>query len=134
MWRRFNTIISLENPSFELRKEIIREYSKILPSDYVNDIKRVNELAKIMDGFSPADIKNVIQKVAKKSVISKLNRLLYSQIVYQVCINKSSMNTSIEELISSMLKYKVTQKEIAETLNISLRQVRNVVRGVKENE
>lgn len=134
VWRRFNTIISLEKPDPDLRKEIICEYSKILPSDYVDDIRRVNELAKIMEGFSPADIKNVIQKVAKKSIVSGVNRLLYSQIVYEVCINKSSLNISTEELISDMLKYKVTQKEITETLNVSLRQVRNVVKGVKENE
>lgn len=133
VWRRFNTIINLEMPDSNLRRELICEYSKIFPNDYVQDNRKMNELAQVMDEFSPSDIKNVIQKVAKKSVVSNLNKLLYPNVVYEIFITKKSFNTSEEELISNMLKHKVTQKEIAKTLDVSLRKVRNVVKEEKEN-
>ncbi|WP_130860429.1 AAA family ATPase [Gracilibacillus phocaeensis] len=132
VWRRFDTIISLTEPDFDLRKEMIIAYSSILPSDYTDNERKMRELANIMDGFSPADIKNVIQKVAKKALITNRNELLYSQIVYQV-ISKSTINIKKEALISDMLKYNVTQKEVSEILDVSLRQVRNVVKGVQEH-
>ena len=134
VWRRFNNVIHLGLPSFELRKEIIIEYSKILPTDYIDDKKKMDELSLAMDNFSPADIKNIIQKVIKKAVISGVNSIMYSRLIYEIYTSKNSNNVTKEDILFEMLKHKVPQKEVAEVLEISLRQVRNCYKGVKENE
>ncbi|MHC0551408.1 AAA family ATPase [Salinicoccus sp. CNSTN-B1] len=134
VWRRFNTVLQLSLPSNALRKDIIQEYSKILPTDYLHDSKKLNQLSDSMVDLSPADIKNIIQKTAKRAIISGQNKLHYSNIVYQTYTTKSSSNLTNEEVIKDLLFYKVPQREIASLLNVSLRQVRNIVQGVRENE
>ncbi|NGX76104.1 ATP-binding protein [Staphylococcus sciuri] len=134
VWRRFNSVIHLDLPNFELRKKIIVEYSKILPTDYNDDRKKLNQLSLAMAGLSPADIKNIIQKVVKKAIITEVNTIFYSRLIYEIITSKNSSNISKDDVIFEMLKHKVTQREIAEVLSISLRQVRNYNNEVKKNE
>lgn len=134
VWRRFDTILQLDYPNANLREEIIAEYSKILPTDYLEDSKKLKQLSTVTEGLSPSSIKNIIHKVAKQSIISKEHIILYSHVIYHAYLKKTSFHTTNEELIEVLLLNKVPQKEIASILNISLRQVRNISQEVKDNE
>lgn len=134
VWRRFNTVLHLGLPDYELRKKVILEYSKILPNDYSNESKKVAQIADAMAQMSPASIKNIIQKSAKQGIISGENKLFYFNVIYQTYISSKSSDVTNEDVVKNLLFYKVPQKEISSLLNISLRQVRNIVKGVKEDE
>lgn len=134
VWRRFDTVLQLDFPNAKLRKEIIAEYSKILPTDYLEDQKKLSQLSIVTEGLSPSSIKNIIHKVAKQSIISKENTISYSSVIYHTYLKKYSFNTTNEALIKYLLLNKVAQKEITSLLSISLRQVRNIAQGVKDNE
>lgn len=134
VWRRFNTTLQLSLPNNDIRKDIIKEYSSIIDNDFVNESKKMNLLSKAMEDMSPADIKNVIQKTIKQSIVLKENKLLYSNLLYQVYRTNKLYELGNEKFVKYLLANKVSQKDISVLLGISLRQVRNIIKGVDDNE
>ncbi|MEG0293759.1 AAA family ATPase [Enterococcus sp.] len=134
VWRRFNTTLQLSLPNEGIRKDIIKEYSNIMENDFVKESKKMNQLSKAMQDMSPADIKNIIQKTIKQAIITKKNKLLYSNLLYQIYITNKLHDSSNEKFVEYLLENKVSQKDISFLLDISLRQVRNIIKGVDNNE
>ncbi|MBU5362563.1 ATP-binding protein [Enterococcus raffinosus] len=126
VWRRFDKIIKLDVPDSELRKELIIEYSTVLETNYSDDQKKLSELATVTEGYSPADIKNVVLSAAKKTLIRNDEILNYSQLLYEIFLRENIGEDSIEKPIKYLLTHKVSQKEVATVLNVSLRKVRNL--------
>lgn len=128
IWRRFSKVLKLDLPNTELRYELIVEYSNVLNSDYQDDLKKAKELSVAAEGFSPADIKTVIFSAAKKAVLNNSDIMKYSQILYEIFLKKHNNIGDVEEAVKFLLKYKVSQREISEMFEISLRQVRNIIK------
>lgn len=129
IWRRFDKIIKLDLPNTELRKELIIEYSNVLNNNYKNDSKKISHLSLATEGYSPADIKNVISSAAKKALIHDEEVITYSQVLYEIYLRENRNEDSINGPIMYLISHKVPQKEIAQVLNVSLRKVRNISKG-----
>lgn len=126
VWRRFDKIIKLDLPDSKLREELILEYSNIMQTNFSEDAKKVVELASVTEGYSPADIKNVVLSAAKKTLIRSDEILNYSQLLYEIYLREHIGEDSIDEPIKYLLMHKVSQKEVAIVLNVSLRKVRTL--------
>ena len=127
IWRRFSKVLKLDLPDEKLRKELLMEYSVLLENNYQDDSKKLKELVDATDGFSPADIKNVITSTAKKTILNEHTIMKYSQIVYEIFLKRQSNVGTIEGAVNYLVKHKVPQRDISEVLNISIRQVRNII-------
>ena len=103
------------------------EYSVLMENNYQDDSKKLKELVDATDGFSPADIKNVITSTAKKTILNEHTIMKYSQIVYEIFLKRQSNVGTIEGAVNYLVKHKVPQRDISEVLNISIRQVRNII-------
>lgn len=130
IWRRFSKIIKLDLPNINLRNDLILEYSSVMDNNFQDDPKKLKELSLATNEFSPAAIKSVILSAAKKAVLNNLNAISYSQVLYEIFLTKHDTLGNIQEATEFLLKYKVSQKEISETLGISLRQVRNIIKEI----
>ncbi len=82
-------------------------------------------LVEITDGYSPADIKTIVNSAFKKAIIEDRKNISLKDLLYEILVFENSGNIDIENGVNYLRKYNVTQKNIAETLKISVRQVRN---------
>lgn len=128
VWRRFDKIIKLDLPDKKLRKDLILEYSSVMETNFSDDQKKLIELADVTDGYSPADIKNVVLSAAKKTLIRNDEILNYSQLLCEIFLREHIGEDSMDEPIKYLLQHKVSQKEVSATLNVSLRKIRNLLK------
>ncbi|BDH63928.1 AAA family ATPase [Enterococcus faecalis] len=128
VWRRFDKIIKLDLPDSNLRKDLILEYSSVMATNFSDDQKKMTELAYVTEGYSPADIKNVVLSAAKKTLIRNDEILNYSQLLYEIFLREHIGEDSMDEPIKYLLQHKVSQKEVSTILNVSLRKIRNLLK------
>ncbi len=125
VWRRFDTKIDITLPDETIRHELIHEFLKGYPNKISVNEKSMGILVEITDGYSPADIKTIVNSAFKKAIIEDRKNISLKDLLYEILVFENSGNIDIENGVNYLRKYNVTQKNIAETLKISVRQVRN---------
>lgn len=125
IWRRFGYVLEINKP---LKKEI-EKFIKQLIKQYKFKIDKENKISRLsesFDGMSYAEIKKVIMSVIKKAIINNQNYLNYIDIIYEIYLHKKMDIRDEEELIKFLRSNEVTQLEINQKLNISLRKIREI--------
>lgn len=122
VWRRFQNKIWIPTPSEEVRKKIISSYlSPLTLNDYEN-----NFLSLVLEGFTPADIKNCIEFIKRFTIINNNESVdLYRAIKSYFFINANNNN----ELVKGMLGG--SEQQFAEILvnkvGYSIQDVSNLI-------
>ncbi|UUX35162.1 AAA family ATPase [Fundicoccus culcitae] len=128
VWRRFDTKIELKLPDRMIRKELVREYLSDFSNNIISNDKQMDILCDIFEGETPANIQNIIVSAIKKCIIHNKNSVLFTDILYECLIHKYGSHLEYSNSVLYLRNYGVTQKDISETLDISVRQVRNVLK------
>lgn len=130
VWRRFQTTIEVGMPDesaiIELVKLMIGEFN----CDFKNDEKRINQIVRLLEERTPSDIKTIFNKVKVQCVIKGINKITLEKLLIEI-YNLGHKNTTIEGLVDYLNKNGITQSVIAENLDISLRQIRNILSKTK---
>lgn len=126
VWRRFSKIISLEKPNKEEIVELILHYLKNTNSNVLDNDKKLEVMASAFEGISHADVKTVINNAKKKSIISKKNVTFNWDMIQEVYLYRNHKINSENDFIKYLLQYGVTQKEVSENFDFSMRKVREV--------
>lgn len=132
VWRRFDTKIELKHPSQPIRKKIIKEYLKNFSNNIISNDKYMNILCNLFEEESPANIQNIINSAIKKSIINRKKSIEFTEVLYEFLIHNFGSHIEYVESVDLLRERNVTQKDISTTLNISVRQVRNILK--EENE
>lgn len=127
IWRRFTKIIELNKPSVEQQKKIVEEYIGSYKTTFLDNEKKVDSLVNALSGLSPADIKNIINTSIKKTILKNKNELNLPEIMYEIYLFLNHNVTDEESLVKYLNNNSITQKEVSELLNISLRRVREIL-------
>jgi len=126
VWRRFSKIITLEKPNKEEIIQLIKLYTKNTNSNVMENEKKLEMLAAALDGISHADVKTVVNNAIKKSIINKKDMTNNWDILQEVYIYRNHRIISENDFIKYLLQYGVTQKEICDNYDFSIRRVRDV--------
>lgn len=132
VWRRFDTKVELKLPSQPIRKKIIKEYLKNFSNNIISTDKYMNILCNLFEEESPANIQNIINSAIKKSIINGKKSIEFTDVLYEFLIHNFGSHLEYIESVDLLRERNVTQKDISTTLNISVRQVRNILK--EENE
>lgn len=126
VWRRFSTIIEIPKPSKVEIDQLLINNLKVIDTDFLNDKKKREVIVGLLLGFSPAEIKSICISSIKQSVLKDEKCVLYPNFLYQLY---SSINaySSQNEIVLFLNKYGVSQMNISKILDISQRQVRNIL-------
>lgn len=122
VWRRFQNKIMIPSPSEEIRKKIISSYlSPLVLNESEKDF-----LSLVLEGFTPADIKNCIEFIKRFTIINNNESVdLYRSIKSYFFVNANHNN----ELVISMLSG--SEQQLAEILvnkiGYSIQDVSNLV-------
>lgn len=127
IWRRFNTIIELNKPEDNDQiKNLIEIYLKGFENNFVNDTKKSEVLIEELKALSPSDIRTVCHNSIALAITNNRNALLHSDILYQLYKFNHHGAFSNEDVVSYLYDHHVSQQDISNLINISLRQVKNI--------
>ena len=133
IWRRFDTKLELKLPNAKVREQLITYFSNIMDNDFCNDKRKVNCLKKITKDLSPAALKTIFNRAAKKCLLQDSNILSYSQVVLEIFVYKNTSNFSEDEAAKFMIENLIPQSVVSEILSISMRKIRSIYKEVKNN-
>jgi len=128
IWRRFNTIVEIGLPSKEEIKALLHLYLKDKPCEFLLDAKKVDKLSTALERLSPADIKAICQNAIVKQIIENKPSISYEEFILQIFLFSHHGAYSQQELINYLNGHGLSQAVIKELCNISMRQVRNILK------
>jgi SpoVK/Ycf46/Vps4 family AAA+-type ATPase len=77
IWRRFDDILFFDMPDANLREQLFKKYLRVLKKSNNLDIQ---ELSKITDGFSHADIAQTCEEALRRAIIMNRTKINYDDI------------------------------------------------------
>lgn len=126
VWRRFQTIIEVGKLGEDVNIELIKDCIGDFNCDFINDNKRLEIVENWMDNLSPADIKTIINKVKVQCVLKDDLKITMEKIIVEL-FNLTKNSTNIDDLVKYMSEHGLSQIAISDSINISLRQVKNIL-------
>lgn len=134
IWRRFNTIITLEKP----QKEEINQLMHILldnkDTNFLSISKKEESLETALIGLSHSDIKTIVFNAIRKVVLSGKKQLTNCDILKEVYFHKNHSIENEDAFLEFLLKNSATHKEINESMDIPLRKIQEVSKAISRKE
>ena len=128
IWRRFNTVVEvgfIQNES-EI-KELVNLYLHGFKTDFLEDKKKSDALVEEFRKHSPSDIKTICHNAIANQIIKNSDSLPLEAILGSIYSFDNHGNYNNDGLIKFLNKNHITQTEISEFLDISLRRVKNIL-------
>lgn len=126
VWRRFITKIEVGMPNDEDKQKIILDQFTGYDCAFCLDTSKMRTITDLLKDFSPSDIVALITKLKVKSVINNCNVIEYEEMLAAI-LEFGGKNISTDDFIKYLNQNGVTQVAISKMLNVSMRQVRNVL-------
>jgi SpoVK/Ycf46/Vps4 family AAA+-type ATPase len=128
VWRRFSKIITLEKPNKDEVVLLVKSFIKNSNSNVIDNGKKLELVALAFDGISHADVKTVVNNAIKKTIIKKRHATHNWDLLHEVYLYRNHKIISDNDFIKFLLQYGVTQKEVSDNFNYSIRKVREVAK------
>lgn len=126
VWRRFSTTIEISKPGKNEILQMVQNFTNKVSCDFCSEQKKMNTIANILIGHSPSDIKNICFNTIRKQIMNGNQSITYSSMLYQIAMYKKNHDDN-SSIIHFLNENGVSQADIAETLSISMRQVRKIL-------
>lgn len=123
IWRRFEKVIFIGKPeSSEIKSLIYRLIEK--KENDLSDVE-IEKAIKLLSDLSYSEIKKTVNNSITKSVIKDKKTLQYVDIIFSFFQYTHSNDYTESDIVKFMNDNAISQKDISQFLNISLRQVKN---------
>lgn len=128
IWRRFNNIIEVGKFKDDQDIEkLVKLYSQDFENDFINDKKKTDIIINLFKEFSPSDIKTIINNAISKKVVEDKKTLDIEGLLESIFNFNKRGNNDLSDLVKFFNENHVAQTAIADSLNMSLRQVKNIL-------
>lgn len=131
VWRRFSTTIEVPRPEYDGIRDLLKLYFANTELSFYEDKKKLNKIVHTLSGTSPSDIKTICFNAVRDAVLHDREIISYQDVLVQIYLFKGFREQELS-LVKFLNGNGVSQADIAEALNISLRQVRNKLRDEEE--
>lgn len=128
IWRRFSEIVYIGLPDAENREELLSIYLKGYPNNFIEDHKRKSIIINLLSEKSPSDIKNLCSNAIRNNLIKKESLLTYPEFIFAIMETNELLGFTLDDAVRFLSENGVTQKEIKEFLDLSLRQVGKILK------
>lgn len=125
IWRRFNTVIEVGQPSMDGVQKLLELYLGSYGGDWINDKKKSERTLQVLSKKTPADIKSIITNVITQAVIHGKKVVSTEDLLIENFQFEKHGQFTTEELVKYLNDNGIAQAQIAELLNVSIRQIRN---------
>jgi SpoVK/Ycf46/Vps4 family AAA+-type ATPase len=131
IWRRFHTILEIDLPvEKEIKKMLkyfIGDFKTTLP---LEDDQRMSKIVKAFSDsgkLSPADIQTIVNNAKVQVIIKSDSSLSVEDLLVQLFDFNNHDNGNIENLVKYLSDNGISQCAISNRLNISIRQIKNIL-------
>ncbi len=125
IWRRFNTVIEVGQPNIEGITKLMELYLGKFGNELIADKKKYERVIQQFSKKSPSDIRNLINNAITKSVINDKEIVTAADLLIENFLYDTRGKFNSEELIKYLNDNGVSKLQIADLLNLSIRQIRN---------
>ena len=135
VWRRFDTVVQVNKPSTpDFTEMLIESFTENFELDFKDDRKKKDRLTIILNNCTPSEIKTICNNAITNSIINKEEFVKYIEFLKETFRYKNHGKVSDEKLIAYLNDNLVTQLEIKELTDLSLRKVKEITSKYKERE
>ena len=124
IWRRFNTVIEVGQPDSEGIARLIKMYLGNFSDDLESD-KKHDKILNLFSKKSPSDIRNIINNAITQSVINGREKVTVEDLLIENFNFDNPGKYSTEDLIKYLNDNGVPKLQIADLMQVSIRQIRN---------
>ncbi len=133
VWRRFDTIIEVNKPSsLDFTENLIDSFTEKFTLDFKDDKKKKDRLISLLTSNTPSEVKTICNNAITNSIINKEKSIKYLDFLQEAFRLKNHGKISNEKLITYLNDNLITQIEIVENTNLSLRKVKEITTKFKE--
>jgi len=125
IWRRFNTVIEVGQPNAEGISKLIDLYLGKFTEGLRSDKKGYERIVNQFAHKSPSDIKSIINNVITQSIISGKKNIGVEDLLIENYYFDTRGKFKTEDLIKYLNESGIPQLQIADLMNLSIRQIRN---------
>lgn len=125
IWRRFNNVIEVGQPNVEGVSKLIEMYLCNFSNDYYSDNKKYEKVINLFLKKSPSDIRNIINNAISQAVIGDKEKISAEDLLIENFHFDTHGKFTNEELIKYLNDNGVSKLQIADLMNVSIRQIRN---------
>jgi AAA+ superfamily predicted ATPase len=125
IWRRFNTVIEVGQPNAEGIGELIEMYLGKFADSSNAEKKGYERVIQLFAKKTPSDIRNIINNAITHSVINGKKNVTTEDLLIQNYQFDTRGKFNNEDLIKYLNDNGIPKLQIAELLNLSIRQIRN---------
>lgn len=125
IWRRFNTVIEVGQPDAEGIGRIMDMYLGNFAEVLESDKKKYEKIVTLFSKKSPSDIRNIINNAITQAVISGKEKVGAEDLLIENFQFDTHGKYSNEDLIKYLNDNGVPKLQIADLMNVSIRQIRN---------
>ncbi len=127
VWRRFVQKIEVSMPTELELSEMLEEFTHPYESELSDSTIKLKTLLNLFSGMSPSDIKTIFDRAKIKCVLDGTKTIRLEQILLGIFEHKGTVKTE-EEFVKFLNSNGISQRNINELTNISLRQIKKYIR------
>ena len=125
IWRRFNTVIEVSQPGTEGVHRLLELYLGDFRNDFIADKRKHEKIIQILSKKTPADIKAIITNALTQAIIKGRKKITTEDILIENFQFEKHGKFTTDELVKYLNENGIPKLQIAELLNVSIRQIRN---------
>lgn len=125
IWRRFNTVIEVGHPGVEGIDKLLRLYANGFGDDFISDKKKLDKVIHTLSTKTPADIKTIVTNAITQAIIHERTKITAEDILIENFQFEKHGKFTTEELVKYLNDNGTPKLQIAELMNVSIRQIRN---------
>lgn len=131
IWRRFNSVMEVTQPSIEGINKLVELYLGKFKNDIQSDGKKFDRVIHQLSKKTPSDIQTIINNAITLAVIEGRKNVHSEDILISIFESDTHGKYTNEELIKYLNENGLSRQQISELLNLSVRQIRNNLKDVQ---
>lgn len=134
IWRRFTSVLTLERPQNEEINQLLHVLLDGKKTNFLSVPKKLECLQNALLGLSHSDINTILLNSLRNIVLSGRECLTNCDVLKEIYLHRTHSIGNEDDLIKFLMDYGATHKEINETLQIPLRKIQGISKGIDRKE
>ena len=125
IWRRFNTVIEVTHPGTEGVTKLLELYLGGYGNDFIADRKKHEKVVQVLAKKTPSDIKSIVTNAITQGIIQGKKKITAEDILIENFQFEKHGKFTTDELVKYLNDNGIPKLQIADLMNVSIRQIRN---------
>lgn len=127
IWRRFEKVINVTEPSNTEIVELLKLFLKKRKVEFLDDDKKLKIISSELSSLSTSEIKKIAINALTQNIIHDRGNLKFEDLLHQIYLYRNHGKLNNDKLVKYLNETGVSQNTIKDSFNIPIRQIRNIL-------